>query len=309
MYHISPTTGNPNQCSAKAGNCPFGADQEHFETKAEAREAFEKSHEKNSLPEATTKVAKKPAVKGPLAKVANGAFPLDEARDLLDTNAQVSLKKVAEAAFASTFDSTDEELKELVFDVAETRGEGMQRATFNEYVDYADLVETVRRPTATSSISEPKTEAGRAVVEAKNPLSQAFFTFRGKTEVDPVIARDVLEQTFPNAVSGLSDESREKAFVIARDRADTWTTFVEEYQTAVDIASMAKSAPKRESASRLPRNADEAVAMIDTREKAEQFIKDSESYIDAGGENVRATVYEITAELEDNPDYRDLFSK
>ena len=40
-YHINPETGNPNQCRAKPGNCRFGADANHHDTKEDARAAYE----------------------------------------------------------------------------------------------------------------------------------------------------------------------------------------------------------------------------------------------------------------------------
>jgi hypothetical protein len=36
-YHINPETGNPNECSAQQGNCPFGSDEAHYPSKVEAR--------------------------------------------------------------------------------------------------------------------------------------------------------------------------------------------------------------------------------------------------------------------------------
>lgn len=41
MFHLNPQTGNPNRCTAKEGNCPFGADAPHFETKDDARASYE----------------------------------------------------------------------------------------------------------------------------------------------------------------------------------------------------------------------------------------------------------------------------
>jgi len=41
MYHINPQTGNPGKCSAKPGNCPYGAAGEHFETKSAAQQEYE----------------------------------------------------------------------------------------------------------------------------------------------------------------------------------------------------------------------------------------------------------------------------
>jgi hypothetical protein len=48
-FHINPSTGNPNKCSAKSGNCPFGDDSEHFESKQAAREHFENQNSSSSL--------------------------------------------------------------------------------------------------------------------------------------------------------------------------------------------------------------------------------------------------------------------
>jgi hypothetical protein len=40
-YHIHPTTGTPAACRATKGRCPFGTSQEHYDSKAAARSAFE----------------------------------------------------------------------------------------------------------------------------------------------------------------------------------------------------------------------------------------------------------------------------
>jgi len=44
-FHISPETGNPGACKAKPGNCPFGSVHEHYESKEDARAAYERSQE------------------------------------------------------------------------------------------------------------------------------------------------------------------------------------------------------------------------------------------------------------------------
>jgi hypothetical protein len=41
LYHIHPITGTPATCRASQGKCPFGASQEHYSNREEAREAFE----------------------------------------------------------------------------------------------------------------------------------------------------------------------------------------------------------------------------------------------------------------------------
>lgn len=40
-YHINPIGGNPGECSAKPGNCPFGADAPHYGSLEDARKAYE----------------------------------------------------------------------------------------------------------------------------------------------------------------------------------------------------------------------------------------------------------------------------
>lgn len=52
-YHINPETGNPNQCVAKPGNCRFGSDTNHYDSKVEARQAFEKSMDDAQTPSKT----------------------------------------------------------------------------------------------------------------------------------------------------------------------------------------------------------------------------------------------------------------
>lgn len=40
-YHISPTTGRPNQCTASVRTCPVGGAGDHFNSKEEAKKAIE----------------------------------------------------------------------------------------------------------------------------------------------------------------------------------------------------------------------------------------------------------------------------
>lgn len=44
-YHISLKTGQPNICRATVKPCPVGGENEHYDSKEEARAAFEKSNE------------------------------------------------------------------------------------------------------------------------------------------------------------------------------------------------------------------------------------------------------------------------
>lgn len=52
-FHINPETGNPNKCVAKPGNCRFGADTNHYESKDEARTAYESSMSGSTLKKST----------------------------------------------------------------------------------------------------------------------------------------------------------------------------------------------------------------------------------------------------------------
>lgn len=40
-FHINPKTGNPGNCLASAGKCPFGTDEEHFTSREAARASYE----------------------------------------------------------------------------------------------------------------------------------------------------------------------------------------------------------------------------------------------------------------------------
>ena len=55
-YHVNPATGNPGVCRAQK-NCPFGGEADHYSTREEAREAYEKSQQlKDDHVEALQKV-------------------------------------------------------------------------------------------------------------------------------------------------------------------------------------------------------------------------------------------------------------
>lgn len=47
MWHLSPVTGQPERCGAKAGGCPYGGDpNSHYATREEAQIAYEKKNER-----------------------------------------------------------------------------------------------------------------------------------------------------------------------------------------------------------------------------------------------------------------------
>lgn len=65
-YHINPESGEPGECSAEPGNCPFGG--EHFETEAKARVAYEKSSIANVLSRLTKSSVSVPGLRVPNQK-------------------------------------------------------------------------------------------------------------------------------------------------------------------------------------------------------------------------------------------------
>lgn len=54
-YHINPETGNPGLCKA-VQRCPFGASDDHFSTKEDARKAYENGQVTLALPVVKAKV-------------------------------------------------------------------------------------------------------------------------------------------------------------------------------------------------------------------------------------------------------------
>ncbi len=62
-YHINPKTGNPGKCTAEF-YCPFGSDEEHYETTTLARKAFESRQGEFELtPAAQIKLLKRKLVR------------------------------------------------------------------------------------------------------------------------------------------------------------------------------------------------------------------------------------------------------
>lgn len=43
-FHVNPNNGNVGSCRALLGRCPYGNEEDHYETAGQAREAFEASH-------------------------------------------------------------------------------------------------------------------------------------------------------------------------------------------------------------------------------------------------------------------------
>lgn len=85
-YHISPKTGNPNICRAKtAESCPISKNDdgvvEHFETKEEARDAYERHMEEKAKTEAAAEKLRKEKIREERKKAAekNWPSPTDEA--------------------------------------------------------------------------------------------------------------------------------------------------------------------------------------------------------------------------------------
>ena len=79
-YHISPKTGNPNICRAKTPeSCPVSQNTEgvveHFESKADARKAFEKHMEEKSRAEAEAEKIRREKIREERKKAAEKNWP------------------------------------------------------------------------------------------------------------------------------------------------------------------------------------------------------------------------------------------
>lgn len=74
-WHFNNETGKTGTCEASAGNCPFLADDQHFNNEADARRAYEKTQNRNMFA-----VVKNPTKKMTLAEAAEyQATVLDQA--------------------------------------------------------------------------------------------------------------------------------------------------------------------------------------------------------------------------------------
>lgn len=79
-YHISPKTGNPNICRAKTPeSCPVSQNTEgvveHFESKADARKAFEKHMEEKSRADAEAEKIRREEIREKRKKAAEKNWP------------------------------------------------------------------------------------------------------------------------------------------------------------------------------------------------------------------------------------------
>ncbi len=83
-YHINPKSGSVGKCRAEEGNCPFGPVEDHYDSPASARLAFEKKMSANPLDRSTLKSLTADELRSVLVKEA-GEIGLDT-------------KKVAKAA-------------------------------------------------------------------------------------------------------------------------------------------------------------------------------------------------------------------
>jgi hypothetical protein len=128
-YHIHPTTGTPAACRATQGRCPFGASQDHYESKEAARSAFETQMH--------SEILKKPEFEPVIAEYVKDLFGyhiektddvdvkalLRHTQDELATSASlIKLSRTVAlytAAAADLDDDTDENLSEASLTVAE----------------------------------------------------------------------------------------------------------------------------------------------------------------------------------------------
>jgi len=58
-FHVNPATGEPGQCKAENGGCPFGSVSDHFDSPAAAREGYEQEMQAGEKREELTKLADK----------------------------------------------------------------------------------------------------------------------------------------------------------------------------------------------------------------------------------------------------------
>lgn len=76
-FHLHPETGEPGECRATKGQCPFGSAEAHYETLSEAREAYE-TLQGSGLPpvsRSSMKIMDAPALKRALYRESHFAGP------------------------------------------------------------------------------------------------------------------------------------------------------------------------------------------------------------------------------------------
>lgn len=114
-YHVNPQTGIPGPCTASAGRCPFGGENDHYSNPADAVRAYEDSFV-SSVPQAAVKPIGNPAQE--LAALAKKIRAAREDRDRV----QRSERDIWLAAHQSYLDAVRER-DQLISDL-EDRGLG-----------------------------------------------------------------------------------------------------------------------------------------------------------------------------------------
>lgn len=96
-YHISPKTGFPNICRATDRPCPIGGQDEHYSTKDEARQAFEKKNTNELGATASIKKERKQTLKtSELNSLAKETSDRGEIKQILEFGSERTLKNLGQ---------------------------------------------------------------------------------------------------------------------------------------------------------------------------------------------------------------------
>lgn len=98
-FHINPESGEPGECSAEEGKCPFGG--EHYDSKQEARKAYEESMNPFSSPDAMKRMQSEPLLEelqewlepGPFGNFLNHPLVQDMMVDAMPGMANMRLRE------------------------------------------------------------------------------------------------------------------------------------------------------------------------------------------------------------------------
>lgn len=114
-YHVNGK-GEPGKCSAQQGNCPFGSDEDHYESQDQARIAFERLMQDRGW----IKTSKVDRLREEIAASPNGPSPaqsrelrqLQDAEDEQRAEQLAADRRTAEAARAEKLKKARDEARE-----------------------------------------------------------------------------------------------------------------------------------------------------------------------------------------------------
>jgi len=278
-YHISPADGFPRVCNAEKKECPIHST--HYDSKEEAIKAIEETlSQLHGLPT--------------LSRKTETDIPFYKTMDKLEGKKNIredNFPQIIKEAFPYSLSDVDDELCKIIYREAINKaGVSSPQILLTEMIPYAKIIESVR----THSLESIDTDETKS-----HGLTGAFYAFRKQPKMNQNDGQKVLEESFPNANRGLSEETKNLIFLSAYDRCSEsgWSEVVEEYYSLIQIAGYAKELKPLPKYYGNPRNAEELVERISTYDIEDLEVEKERLENLKAQEDLESSSYEALGEM------------